>query len=280
MVAFFLLSTDCNNRFYNVILFTSSCNTSLLLPLCRGGLRDHHGYLAKSEFFGHRKGTFTGAYGDRYGLFQVADGGTLFLDEIGNLSPETQMLLLRALQERRYKPVGSTQEYTFDVRLVAATNENLERAISEGRFREDLFHRLNEFTINVPPLSECGEDILPLAEFFVKHFSEKHRKPVRGFNSLAAASLQKYPWPGNIRELRNCIQRAVLLSADGWISPEELNLDLAVGREETAPIPEEKEKQLLLRTLEEAEGNRARAARILGISRTSLYEKLRKYRII
>ena len=190
------------------------------------------------------------------------------------------MLLLRAMQERRYKPVGSTQEYTFDVRLVAATNENLERAISEGRFREDLFHRLNEFTINVPPLSECGEDILPLAEFFVKHFSEKHRKPVRGFNSLAAASLQKYPWPGNIRELRNCIQRAVLLSADGWISPEELNLDLAVGREETAPIPEEKEKQLLLRTLEEAEGNRARAARILGISRTSLYEKLRKYRII
>ena len=231
------------------------------------------GDLAKSEFFGHRKGTFTGAYGDRYGLFQVADGGTLFLDEIGNLSPETQMLLLRALQERRYKPVGSTQEYTFDVRLVAATNENLERAISEGRFREDLFHRLNEFTINVPPLSECGEDILPLAEFFVKHFSEKHRKPVRGFNSLAAASLQKYPWPGNIRELRNCIQRAVLLSADGWISPEELNLDLAVGREETAPIPEEKEKQLLLRTLEEAEGNRARAARILGISRTSLYGK-------
>lgn len=109
---------------------------------------------------------------------------------------------------------------------------------------------------------------------------QSHRKPVRGFNSLAAASLQKYPWPGNIRELRNCIQRAVLLSADGWISPEELNLDLAVGREETAPIPEEKEKQLLLRTLEEAEGNRARAARILGISRTSLYEKLRKYRII
>lgn len=150
----------------------------------------------------------------------------------------------KTLQARR-----STQEYTFDVRLVAATNENLERAISEGRFREDLFHRLNEFTINVPPLSECGEDILPLAEFFVKHFSEKHRKPVRGFNSLAAASLQKYPWPGNIRELRNCIQRAVLLSADGWISPEELNLDLAVGREETAPIPEEKEKQLLLRTL-------------------------------
>ena len=238
------------------------------------------GDLAKSEFFGHRKGAFTGAYGDKCGLFQAADGGTLFLDEIGNLSSETQMLLLRALQERRYKPVGSIREYTFDVRLVAATNENLERAISEGRFREDLFHRLNEFTINVPPLSECEEDILPLAEFFMRHFSEEYRKPVRGFNNLAAVSLQKYPWPGNIRELRNCIRRAVLLSADGWISPEELNLDLTVGREETASILEEKEKQLLLRTLEEAEGNRARAARILGISRTSLYEKLRKYRII
>jgi two-component system response regulator HydG len=219
--------------------------------------------------------------GDRCGLFQTADRGTLFLDEIGNLSPETQILLLRALQERRYKPVGSTREYAFDVRLVAATNENLERAISEGRFREDLFHRLNEFTINVPPLSECGEDILPLAEFFVKHFSEKHRKPVRGFNSLAAASLQKYPWPGNIRELKNCIQRAVLLSADGWISLEGLNLDLTVGREETASLSEEeKEKRLLLKTLEEAEGNRARTARMLGISRTSLYEKLKKYRII
>ena len=237
------------------------------------------GDLAKSEFFGHRKGTFTGAYGDRCGLFQTADRGTLFLDEIGNLSPETQMLLLRALQERRYKPVGSTR--AFDVRLVAATNENLERAISEGRFREDLFHRLNEFTINVPPLSECGEDILPLAEFFMKHFSEKHRKPIRGFNSLAAVSLQKYPWPGNIRELKNCIQRAVLLSADGWISLEGLNLDLTVGREETASLSEEeKEKRLLLKTLEEAEGNRARTARMLGISRTSLYEKLKKYRII
>ena len=238
------------------------------------------GDLAKSEFFGHRKGAFTGAYGDKCGLFQAADGGTLFLDEIGNLSSETQMLLLRALQERRYKPVGSIREYTFDVRLVAATNENLERAISEGRFREDLFHRLNEFTINVPPLSECEEDILPLAEFFMRHFSGEYRKPVRGFNSLAAVSLQKYPWPGNIRELRNCIRRAVLLSADGWISPEELNLDLTVGREETASILEEKEKQLLLRTLEEAEGNRARAARMLGFSRTSLYEKLRNYRII
>lgn len=194
--------------------------------------------------FGHRKGTFTGAYGDRCGLFQTADRGTLFLDEIGNLSPETQMLLLRALQERRYKPVGSTREYAFDVRLVAATNENLERAISEGRFREDLFHRLNEFTINVPPLSECGEDILPLAEFFMRHFSEKHRKPIRGFNSLAAVSLQKYPWPGNIRELKNCIQRAVLLSADGWISLEGLNLDLTVGREETASLSEEEKENV------------------------------------
>lgn len=236
--------------------------------------------LATSEFFGYRKGAFTGADSDKPGLFQAANGGTLFMDEIGNLSGKTQARLLRALQERCYKPVGSTKEYAFNIRLVAATNENLEKAISEGRFREDLFHRLNEFTIHVPLLSECPEDILPLAEFFMRHFSAKLRKSMRGFDRLATVALQKYGWPGNIRELQNSVQRAVLLSADGWISPEELNLDLAVGREETTPIPEEKEKQLLLKTLEEAEGNRARAARILGISRTSLYEKLRKYRII
>lgn len=237
------------------------------------------GDLAKSEFFGHRKGTFTGAYGDRCGLFQTADRGTLFLDEIGNLSPETQILLLRALQERRYKPVGSTREYAFDVRLVAATNENLGEGDIRRAFPGGPVPSPERVHHQCPPLSECGEDILPLAEFFMRHFSEKHRKPIRGFNSLAAVSLQKYPWPGNIRELKNCIQRAVLLSADGWISLEGLNLDLTVGREETASLSEEeKEKRLLLKTLEEAEGNRARTARMLGISRTSLYEKLKKYR--
>ncbi|MCS2675792.1 sigma-54 factor interaction domain-containing protein [Bacteroides ovatus] len=124
--------------------------------------------LAASEFFGHQKGAFTGAESDKVGLFRAVNGGTLFLDEIGNLSYKTQMLLLRALQEKRCKPVGSTKEYSFDIRLVAATNENLEKAIGEGRFREDLFHRLNEFTLRIPTLAECREDILPLAYFFLK----------------------------------------------------------------------------------------------------------------
>lgn len=161
--------------------------------------------LAASEFFGHRKGSFTGAVSDKTGLFQEADGGTLFLDEIGNLSYKTQMLLLRALQEKCYKPVGSMKERRFDIRLLAATNENLEKAIAEGRFREDLFHRLNEFTIRVPRLSECPEDILPMAKFFLDRFSKEYRLSVQGFDCLAIAAMREYGWPGNIRELRNAV---------------------------------------------------------------------------
>lgn len=170
--------------------------------------------LASSEFFGHRKGAFTGAENDKAGLFQEADGGTLFLDEIGNLSYKNQMRLLRALQEKCYRPVGSTRERGFDIRLIAATNENLEEAIAGGRFREDLFHRLNEFTIRVPLLAECPEDILPLARFLLGPLSEEHHKRVQGFDRLAEAALQRYPWPGNIRELRNTLRSALLL-ADG-----------------------------------------------------------------
>lgn len=237
--------------------------------------------LAASEFFGHRKGSFTGADSDKAGLFHEADGGTLFLDEIGNLSYRTQMLLLRALQEKCYRPVGSTRERGFDIRLIAATNEDLESAIAEGRFREDLFHRLNEFTIRVPTLSECPEDILPLARFLLAHLSEEHRKRVQDFDRLAEAALKQYPWPGNIRELRNTVRRALLMAGGDWITVTDLNLDLTLRQEEVPCLTEEeKEKQLLLRTLEQAGNNRARAARILDISRTTLYEKLRKYGII
>ena len=237
--------------------------------------------LAASEFFGHRKGAFTGADSDRTGLFQEADGGTLFLDEIGNLSYRAQMFLLRALQEKCYRPVGSTRERDFDIRLIAATNENLEKALTEGRFREDLFHRLNEFTIRVPTLSECPEDILPLARFLLGHLSEEHRIRVQGFDRLAEAALRRYPWPGNIRELRNALYRALLLAGGDWITATDLNLDLTLGQEEIPCLTEEeKEKQLLLQTLEQTGNNRARAARMLGISRTTLYEKLRKYGII
>lgn len=237
--------------------------------------------LVGSEFFGHCKGAFTGADSDKAGLFQAAEGGTLFLDEIGNLAPVNQVKLLRALQEKRYLPVGTVRERPFDVRLIAATNADLEKAIAEGNFREDLYHRLNEFTIQVPLLSECKEDILPLAEFFLKHFSLKYRKAVRGFDRMAEAALQQYGWPGNIRELKNTIQRAVVFAGTEQISIEELRLDLSMRQEEAKALSEEeKEKQLILATLERTDGNRARAARRLGISRTALYDKLKKYSII
>lgn len=236
--------------------------------------------LAASEFFGHRKGAFTGADNDKIGLLRAADGGTLFLDEIGNLSYKTQMLLLRALQEKRYRPVGSTREFTFDIRLVAATNENLKKAIEEGRFREDLFHRLNEFTLNLPLLTECREDILSFAEFFLKLACAKQRKRLQGFDRLSQATLLEYPWPGNIRELKNVVNRAVLMAEGQWISASDLNLDISFQPETVTTLSEEeKEKQLLLRTLEKTGNNRSKAATLLNISRTTLYEKLKKYHI-
>lgn len=235
--------------------------------------------LVRSEFFGYCKGAFTGADSDKAGLFQAAEGGTLFLDEIGNLAPVNQMKLLRALQEKRYLPVGTVRERAFDIRLIAATNADLEKAIAEGSFREDLYHRLNEFTIRVPLLSECGEDILPLAEFFLKQFSARYGKSVQGFDREAAAVLRQYGWPGNIRELKNTVRRAVVFAGEGWISAQELNLDqdMKLGNMTVRP---EKEEQQILRILGQTGNNRTLTARILGISRTALYYKLRKYGIV
>ena len=232
--------------------------------------------LVRSEFFGYCKGAFTGADSDKAGLFQAAEGGTLFLDEIGNLAPVNQMKLLRALQEKRYLPVGTVRERPLDIRLIAATNAELEKAIAEGRFREDLYHRLNEFTIRVPLLSECGEDILPLAEFFLKQFSARYGKSVQGFDREAAAVLRQYGWPGNIRELKNTVRRAVVFAGEGRISAQELNLDqdMKLGNMTVRP---EKEEQQILRILGQTGNNRTLTARILGIRRTALYYKLRKY---
>lgn len=237
--------------------------------------------LAASEFFGHRKGSFTGATSDKTGLFQEADGGTLFLDEIGNLSTKTQMLLLRALQEKRYKPVGSTKERCFDIRLLAATNENLEKAIHERRFREDLFHRLNEFTIEVPLLSECRDDILPLAGFFLERFTKEYRLPTKSFDQSSVDSMRQYHWPGNIRELKNAVRRALLLSGDGSITAKHLNLNSRMESDDQSVLTnEEKERKLLLEMLEKTGNNRTKTAKMLDMSRTALYEKLRKYGII
>lgn len=235
--------------------------------------------LAASEFFGYVKGAFTGAIADKSGVFHTAEGGTLFLDEIGNLPYEVQTLLLRALQERRYRPIGSRREYPCDVRIVAATNENIERAIADGRFREDLYHRLNEFTIELPPLRECADDILPLAEFFLAQFCEQNNRQITGFSFDAVKRLQTYGWPGNVRELRNTIRKAALLSNAATIDEADLDLPTVRNTDSYALKGEQEERARIIKALEAARYNKALAAELLRISRPTLYEKMKKYGI-
>lgn len=236
--------------------------------------------LAASELFGHVKGAFTGAMEDKTGMFATANHGTLFLDEVGNLNTEVQRSLLRALQEKRYRPVGGREEMPTDIRLVAATNEDLEKAIAEGRFREDLFHRLNEFPLYVPLLAECPEDIIPLAEFMLDAANLELKKDVRGFDSGAQKRLKAYPWPGNIRELRTVVRRAALLAKDGWITATEIDLpDKGRQPEEYSLYNERTERTTILKALEATGNDRKAAAQLLGISRSTLYLKLKKYRL-
>ena len=236
--------------------------------------------LAASELFGHVKGAFTGAAENKTGMFAMADHGTLFLDEVGNLGMEVQMLLLRALQEKRYRPVGGKEEVKADIRLVAATNEDLEKAISEGRFREDLFHRLNEFPLYVPLLAECPEDIVPLAEFMLDAANRELGRDVRGFDREAQKWLRAYPWPGNIRELKGAVKRAVLLAKDDWITSGDINLPDKSGQTEAYALNDERTERESIRKALEATGNdRKAAARLLGISRSTLYLKLKRYRL-
>lgn len=235
--------------------------------------------LAASELFGHVKGAFTGATDHKTGLLHEAEGGTLFLDEIGNLSYEVQALLLRVLQERCYRPVGGRRETAADVRIIAATNENLEQAIREGRFREDLYHRLNEFTIMVPALAECREDILPLAEFFREQDNRRFGKETTGFDAEACDALQNHRWAGNVRELKNCIQQAVLLTEGNVIGVDELHLQPSGKADTFALRAEDEERKRIMKALEAAAGNKALAAGLLQISRPTLYEKMKKYGI-
>ena len=236
--------------------------------------------LAASELFGHVKGAFTGAAENKTGMFAMAEHGTLLLDEVGNLGMEVQMLLLRALQEKRYRPVGGKEEVKADIRLVAATNEDLEKAISEGRFREDLFHRLNEFPLYVPLLAECPEDIVPLAEFMLDAANRELGRDVRGFDREAQKRLRAYPWPGNIRELKGAVKRAVLLAKDDWITSGDINLPDKSGQTEAYALNDERTERESIRKALEATGNdRKAAARLLGISRSTLYLKLKRYRL-
>ena len=236
--------------------------------------------LAASEFFGHKKGAFTGALTDKTGAFVSANGGTLFLDEIGNLSYEVQVQLLRALQERKVRPVGSNEEIPVDIRLVAATNENLEEAIEKGNFREDLFHRINEFMLPIPELKERKEDILLFANFFLDQANRELGKHVTGFDMKASAALQGYHWPGNLRQMKNIIKRATLLAEQEYISLTELGTELLTPAAPTLALKnEDTEKQQILEALRQTANNKSKAAQLLGIDRKTLYNKLKLYEI-
>lgn len=237
--------------------------------------------LAASELFGHKKGAFTGAAEDKTGMFAAANHGTLFLDEIGNLNMDTQVLLLRALQEKRYRPVGGKEEMQADIRLLTATNEDLEQAISEGRFREDLFHRLNEFPLHVPLLSDCEEDIIPLAEFFLAFANEELEKEIKEFDRDVKKAFRAYSWPGNIRELKSVVRRACVLAQDDWITLKDISLPVDVKPSDDYRLDMERtELEAIIKALETTGNDRKAAARLLGISRSSFYLKLKKYGLV
>ena len=240
--------------------------------------------LAASEFFGHIKGSFTGALTDKVGAFEEANGGTLFLDEIGNLSYEVQVQLLRALQERRVRRIGSVKEIEVDVRLVTATNENLKEAIAKGNFREDLYHRINEFTLYMPSLKDRAEDILLFANFFLDQANKELERNLVGFDAEACNALQRYDWPGNLRQLKNVVKRATLLATGDFITCKELGEELYATRtsQETVNLTlrnEDDEKQRILQALQQTRNNKTRAAQLLGIDRKTLYNKLKLYNI-
>jgi len=239
--------------------------------------------LALSELFGHIKGSFTSAVADKKGAFEQADGGTIFLDEIGNLSYDVQIQLLRTLQERQVHPIGSTKDIKIDVRILTATNENLEQTVVDGKFRRDLYHRLNEFYIAVPTLRERVEDISLFANFFLEAANEELNKQVKKISPEVLQIMEQYPWPGNIRELRNVIRAAVLYAQSGEILPEDLPLlstsshisDLDNG----ISMPVTDEKALIESTLKKMKGNKVLAAKALKISRKTLYNKIHLYGI-
>ena len=234
--------------------------------------------VAASEFFGHKKGAFTGADSDKRGAFEMANGGTLFLDEVGNLSYDVQVQLLRALQERRIRPVGGTEEIPIDIRLVCATNENLAEAVADGGFREDLYHRINEFTIYMPKLSERGTDLFLFADLFVRHANEELNRDVEGFDSTAAEMLVSHPWTGNLRELNNVVRRAVLLARGKLITTAELTMAMPHVQPEPSMAlhDEDTERSRIVAALRQTNGNKAAAARLLGIDRKTIYNKIER----
>jgi len=249
--------------------------------------------LAISEFFGHEKGSFTGALTTKIGHFELANGGTLFLDEIGNLSYESQMALLRTVQERKVKRIGSTKEIDLDVRIIVATNENLPKAIAEGHFREDLYYRFNEFMIQLPALRERGEDLILFANHFLALANQELGRKVERFSDEVIQCFKTYRWPGNIRELKNVVRRAALLSQGGEISLKDLPLEISIpvsadntlkGIAHPAPqaprndlknIAHEAEYETIMNVLKEVKYNKSKAAELLNIDRKTLYNKMK-----
>lgn len=238
--------------------------------------------LAASEFFGHVKGSFTGAIENKTGAFVAAQGGTIFLDEIGNLTYEVQVQLLRALQERKVKPIGSNQEIAINVRLISATNENLRQAIEKGDFREDLYHRINEFTIRIPDLKERKEDLLLFANHFLDLANSELQKDIIGFDNDTMQLFQSYSWPGNLRQMKNVIKYATLLATGRYITRKELPEELTENLLSHANIQlknVEHERDLIRKALQECGNNKTRAAQLLGIDRKTLYNKLKIYQL-
>jgi len=242
--------------------------------------------LLESELFGHVRGAFTDARADRVGLLVQASGGTLLFDEIGELPATLQPKLLRALQERRVRPVGGTREEPFDARIIAATNRDLETMVEDGSFREDLFFRINVIHVAVPPLRERGNDVLVLAQRFLEHEAKRAGKPLVGIGPEVAERLLQYDWPGNVRELHNCIERAVALARYDRITVDDLPERIRRYRQPEPAAAErgpllplaEVERRHILRVLEQCDGNQTMAARILGLARRTLHRKLAEYR--
>lgn len=248
--------------------------------------------LAVSELFGHTKGSFTGATQDKKGSFEQAQGGTIFLDEVGNLPLEVQVQLLRAIQERSIRRLGSDQDIAIDVRIIAATNEQLKKAVEEGTFRSDLYHRLNEFEIQIPPLRGRQDDIDDYVDLFLKEACEELGKDVEGVDEKASALLKQYNWPGNLRELKNIIKRGVLLTKGTHITEDHLpqaihqtpvttatTVSIEVGETDLKVIQEQNEKELIVKLLQETKYNKSKTAKLLNIDRKTLYLKLAKYNL-
>ena len=241
--------------------------------------------LLESELFGHERGAFTDARQQKRGLLESADGGTVFLDEIGEMVPGLQAKLLRVLEEKTFKRVGGNQDIRVDVRVIAATNRNLEEAVKAGTFRQDLFYRLNVLPVALPPLRQHLEDVPALLSFYIDSFNREFRKNVKGVSPSALKVLQTYGWPGNIRELRNAVERAMLLTTAGWLEPADFALNSSTASTATFQLPasgvhlESLEQSLVVQALERSGGNQTRAAALLGLNRDQIRYRIEKFGI-